>query len=91
MPSPSDQVWTDSLRTLVTACSTTRANPTPCAKWTVRDLTSRLAGGGQMFAADFRGDVVEIDPDAPMPDMSGDDLVGAIDGALAAFEAAASE
>jgi uncharacterized protein (TIGR03086 family) len=92
MPSPSDQIkyQTEALHTLVQGVKPNQwGNPTPCAKWTVRDLTSHLVGGGHMFAASFRGDVAEIEPGADTPDMLGDDPVGAVDGMVAAFAAAA--
>jgi uncharacterized protein (TIGR03086 family) len=64
-------------------------SPTPCAKWTVRDLANHLVGGGAMFAASFRGETVEMDESA-MPDMLGDDAVGAWDGVVADFRQAVS-
>jgi uncharacterized protein (TIGR03086 family) len=61
--------------------------PTPCAKWTVRDLFNHFIGGGQMFAAAFRGEQVAMDPDAPAPDLTGDDPQGAYRAAIDAFRA----
>jgi uncharacterized protein (TIGR03086 family) len=58
--------------------------PTPCAKWTVRDLVNHLVGGGHMFGAAFRGEPMG-DPDAPMPDLLGDDHVAAFEAAVADF------
>jgi uncharacterized protein (TIGR03086 family) len=59
--------------------------PTPCTDWDVRGLMSHFVGGAGMFAAAFAGESVEIDPDAPMPDLVGSDPLGAFDGALALF------
>ena len=92
MPSPSEQVkyqTTTMLQLLRGVKADQWGNPTPCEKWTVRDLANHLVGGGRMVAASFRGETVEIDPEAPMPDMCGDDPVGAVAAALADFEAAA--
>ncbi len=61
-------------------------NPTPCAKWTVRDLANHLVGGGTMFAASFRGETVEMDDNNP-PDLLGDDAVAAWDKVVADFGA----
>ena len=58
---------------------------TPCANWDVHALVNHFVGGGHMFAAAFRGEEVHIDPDAPMPDLVGDDPVASFDGALADF------
>jgi uncharacterized protein (TIGR03086 family) len=59
--------------------------PTPCTDWEVRDLISHFVGGAGMFAAAFNGEAVEIDPDAPMPDLVGTDPLGAFDGAIGMF------
>lgn len=64
------------------------SNPTPCAKWTVRDLCNHFVGGAQMFASAFRGDELAIDPDAPVPDLLGSDPGQAFDDAVAAFASA---
>ncbi len=93
MTSPSDQIryQTTELRKLVAGVKPDQwTNATPCDKWTVRDLVNHLAGGGQMFAASFRGETIAMDPDGSMPDMVGDDPLGAIDAALDALESAAS-
>jgi uncharacterized protein (TIGR03086 family) len=58
---------------------------TPCANWDVRDLVNHFVGGGHMFAAAFRGEEMHIDPDAPMPDLVGDDPVASYDAAIADF------
>jgi uncharacterized protein (TIGR03086 family) len=63
-------------------------NPTPCAKWTVRDLAGHLVGGGTMFAASFRGETVEL-PEGEMPDVLGDDPAGAWAQVIADFQASA--
>lgn len=62
--------------------------PTPCAEWDVRGLIGHFVGGAGMFAAAFRGEAPNIDPDAPMPDLLGDDPLGAFDAALGQFNAA---
>lgn len=60
--------------------------PTPCAKWTVRDLAGHLVGGGTMFAASFRGEAPqEGDPG----DLLGDDPAGAVAKMFADFASAA--
>jgi uncharacterized protein (TIGR03086 family) len=58
---------------------------TPCSKWTARDLINHMVGGGTMFGAALKGDAIEMDFDAPMPDLLGDDPVAAWDGAVQAF------
>jgi len=91
MSSPSDQLQfqTTTLRTLVAGVKPDQwDNATPCDKWTVRDVVNHIVGGGQMFAASFAGNTVEV-PDGEMPDMVGDDPLGALDGAIGAFAAAA--
>jgi len=64
------------------------SNPTPCEKWTVRDVVNHLVGGGQMIAASFRGEPA-VDADGELADLLGDDPVGAIDATIAAVNAAA--
>jgi uncharacterized protein (TIGR03086 family) len=59
--------------------------PTPCADWDVRGLISHFVGGAGMFAAAFSGEQLDIDPDAPMPDLVGDDPLGAFDSAIGMF------
>jgi uncharacterized protein (TIGR03086 family) len=63
-------------------------SPTPCKKWDVRGLVNHFVGGGHMFAAAFRGEDVVLDPDAPMPDLVGDDPAGAFDKAIVDFRSA---
>jgi uncharacterized protein (TIGR03086 family) len=60
-------------------------NATPCAKWAVRDLLNHLVGGGRMIGGALKGDPAPVDPDGPMPDLLGEDLVGAWDGAIGTF------
>jgi uncharacterized protein (TIGR03086 family) len=62
-------------------------DPTPCAKWTVRDLLAHLASGGRMFAEVFRGGAVQ-DLSNPDPAVLGDDPAAAYDAAFADFTAA---
>jgi uncharacterized protein (TIGR03086 family) len=59
-------------------------DPTPCAKWTVRDLMNHVIGGGHLFAMGFRGDPM---PDASggLPDFAGDNPPAAWDAAIADF------
>lgn len=61
---------------------------TPCREWDVRGLVNHFVGGGHMFASAFRGEAVHIDPDAPMPDLVGDDPVASFDAAIGDFCAA---
>ncbi len=65
--------------------------PTPCADWDVRGLIGHFVGGAGMFAAAFNGEELNIDPDAPMPDLVGDDPLGAFDGAISRFNAAVDQ
>jgi uncharacterized protein (TIGR03086 family) len=58
---------------------------TPCTDWDVRGLISHFVGGAGMFASAFNGAQLDIDPDTPMPDLVGDDPLGAFDGAIAQF------
>ncbi len=41
-----------------------------------------------MFTAAFNGEDVKIDPNAPMPDLVGDDPLGSFDAAIGAFNTA---
>ena len=61
---------------------------TPCTDWDVRGLISHFVGGAGMFAAAFSGEEVAIDPDAPAPDLLGNDPLAAFDGAIGQFTAA---
>ncbi len=65
--------------------------PTPCTDWDVRDLVSHFVGGAGLFASAFSGEPLDIDPDASMPDLVGDDPLGAFDGAIAAFAGAVDQ
>jgi uncharacterized protein (TIGR03086 family) len=92
MPSPADQLeyQATALHDLIGGVRADQwDDPTPCAKWTVRDLANHLVGGGTMFAASFRGEAVEMDESA-MPDLLGDDAAGAWDRVVADFAAAVS-
>jgi uncharacterized protein (TIGR03086 family) len=59
--------------------------PTPCAKWTVRDLINHMVGGGELFGAALAGETVTMDPDGELPDFLGDNPVAAWDHACATF------
>jgi uncharacterized protein (TIGR03086 family) len=88
---PSDELTyqIDTLRTLVAGVKPEQMhNPTPCANWDVRGLVNHFVGGAHMFASAFRGEELHIDPDAPMPDLVGDDPLASLDAALADFNAA---
>jgi len=61
-------------------------NPTPCAKWTVRDLAGHVVGGGAVFAASFRG---EAAPEGDPGDVLGDEPAGALAKVFADFQSAA--
>lgn len=92
MASPAEQIQfqTSALRGLIGGVQAGQwDDPTPCAQWTVRDLTNHLLVGGTMFAASFRGETPEIDFAAP-PDLVGDDPTGAWDRLVGEFEAAVS-
>lgn len=60
--------------------------PTPCAKWTVRDLVGHVVGGGAVFAASFRG---EAAPEGDPGDVLGDDPAGALAKVFSDFGSAA--
>lgn len=61
-------------------------NPTPCAKWSVRELAAHLVGGGTMFAASFRGETAAEDDST---DVLGDDPAAAFGRVIADFQASA--
>ena len=91
MAAPSEQIkfQTSAMHDLVAGVKPDQwSNPTPCDDWTVRDVVNHLTAGGQMVAASFRGEAA-ADADGPLPDLLGDDPVGAIDAAIAAVNAAA--
>ena len=91
---PSDQLayQRDTLRGLVAGVTSDQLPlPTPCTDWDVRGLINHFVGGAGMFAAAFNGVELDIDPDAPMPDLVGDDPLGAFDGAIAMFNAAVDQ
>ncbi|MCZ7528221.1 MAG: TIGR03086 family metal-binding protein [Acidimicrobiia bacterium] len=62
-------------------------DPTPCARWKVRDLLAHLVEGGHMFAEAFRGAPVR-DISRPDPGVIGDDPAKAFAGSFADFTAA---
>lgn len=62
-------------------------NPTPCARFAVRDLFNHMIGGAGFFAAQFRGEPVP-EPPAPETDLVGDDASGALRRALEELNAA---
>jgi len=59
--------------------------PTPCAKWTVRELINHVVGGGHAFGMGFRGESMP-DVHGEMPDMVGNDPQLAVKAALEDFE-----
>ena len=82
MSSPSDQLkfQLDSMHDLVAGVKPDQwTNTTPCDGWAVRDVVNHLALGGTMFAASFRGDTMEIDPENPEPDILGENPLAVID------------
>lgn len=85
---PSDQL-TYQIETLRTLIKGTRPDqmsaPTPCENWDVRGLINHFVTGAPMFAAAFRGEDIQIDPDAPVPDMVGDDPLASYDAAIEDF------
>jgi uncharacterized protein (TIGR03086 family) len=85
---PSDQLeyQKNTIRDLIANTAAEQLdNPTPCGKWTARDLINHMVGGGMMFGAALKGEAVEMDFDAPMPDLLGDDAAAAWDNAVKAF------
>ena len=66
-------------------------DPTPCEEWDVRGLLNHFVGGAGMFTAAFNGEGSAIDPDAPVPDLVGDDPLAAWHAAIANFNAAVDE
>lgn len=68
------------------------SNPTPCDKWTVRDLINHFVGGGHMFAMLYRGgSLPDMDPHAEMPDMVGPDPAASAHAARVDFDSALAE
>lgn len=61
--------------------------PTSCANWTLRDLLNHVIGGAAMFAAAFDGAPVQ-DISGRLPDVVGDDPMGAFQRGLGGFGAA---
>jgi uncharacterized protein (TIGR03086 family) len=54
------------------------AAPTPCTGWTVRDLVNHVVAGNRRFASLLRGgSPAAVDPDAPVPDLLGDEPLAA--------------
>jgi uncharacterized protein (TIGR03086 family) len=66
------------------------SNPTPCDKWTVRDLINHFVGGGHMFAMLYRGEPLP-DMSGPVPDMVGPDPAASAHAARTDFDAALAE
>jgi uncharacterized protein (TIGR03086 family) len=86
--SPSDKVryQGEAVSTLIGGMSADQMdNATPCAKWQTRDLLGHLVGGGTMLGMALKGEPMETDPDAPMPDLLGDDPQAAWDQAIQVF------
>lgn len=63
---------------------TDMALPTPCAAWTARDLLNHVVGGAGMFADAFGGAPLR-DISGRLPDVVGDDPVGAFEQAAGRF------
>jgi uncharacterized protein (TIGR03086 family) len=59
-------------------------NPTPCAKWAVRDLLNHIVGGGYMIGNALQGNAAPATADAPT-DLVGNDPLVAWDGAFTVF------
>ncbi len=91
MASPSEQLQFQSsaLQKLMEGVASDQwDNPTPCAKWTVRDLATHLVGGGAMFAASFRGEAAQGGGEGA-PDVLGDDPAAAWARVIADFKSSA--
>jgi uncharacterized protein (TIGR03086 family) len=91
MTSPADQLsyQASALHDLIAGVKADQwDDPTPCAKWSVRDLVGHLVGGGTIFAASFRGE--QVDTGSETPGMLADDATGAWDRVIADFQAAVS-
>lgn len=52
-------------------------NASPCDEFTAKDIMNHLIGGCYLFDAALRGE--SPDPNAPTPDLAGDDPVGAFE------------
>jgi len=92
MASPSEQLQFQSsaLQQLMDGVKSDQwDNPTPCAKWTVRELAAHLVGGGTMFAASFRGEAAQDGGDGETPDVLGDDPAAAWRRVIADFQSSA--
>ena len=61
---------------------------TPCEGWSTRDLLNHVIGGAGMFADAFAGEPL-VDISGRLPDVVGDDPVGAFGQAVERFGAAA--
>jgi uncharacterized protein (TIGR03086 family) len=87
--SPSDKVQYQAQAVSDLIAGTTpdqMSNATPCTKWETRDLMNHLVGGGMVLGAALKAEPMEMDPDAPMPDLLGDDPSAAWAGAIQAFK-----
>ena len=69
---------------IATVTESTMALPTPCAEWTLRDLLNHIVGGAEMFADAFGGAPLQ-DISGRLPDIVGDDPMGAFGTAAARF------
>jgi len=69
---------------IATVTDSMMALPTPCERWTLRDLLNHIVGGAEMFADAFAGAPLQ-DISGRLPDIVGDDPVGAFGSAATRF------
>jgi uncharacterized protein (TIGR03086 family) len=74
-----DRVYADTAAVIAQA-ETALDAPTPCERWSVRDVANHVVGGLVFFAGTLEGNAVRPDPDAPDPDLLGADPAGAYSG-----------